>query len=203
MAQVASGTGTTRVEQISSGQRLIWVGRTVCRRVQISFLVLLPRCSCKCENLVMATAISVKTTYFDAIQVFTIFIRKLIKNTCHFLRSTRLKASVAWKSFSCFPQYSEMLGRGGGPVPQVAALWELKFPPFSYFFVRTTQTDILRAPASWRAAARPSHTSLNGRTPWRKTHKWALASAPSLPSSLPEVSAKNSEVVSAIFIKRK
>lgn len=166
MAQVASGTGTTRVEQISSGQRFIWVGRKVCRRVQISFLVLLPRCSYKCENPVMAKAISVKTTCFDAIQVYTIFIWKLTRNTCHFLRITWLKASVAWKSSSCFPQYSEMLG---GPVPQVAALWELKFPPFLFFFVRTTQADILRAPASWHIAALPSHASLNGQTPWRKT----------------------------------
>lgn len=133
MAQVASGTGTTRVEQISSGQRLIWVGRTVCRGLQISFLVLLPRCSYKCENLVMATAISVKTTCFDAIQVFTIFIRKLIKNTCHFLRSTRLKASVAWKSFSCFPQYSEILG---APSPSGSRSVRAQIPPFLLFLCK-------------------------------------------------------------------
>ena len=98
---------------------------------------------------------------------------------------------------------SPVLRNAGGPSPSGSCSVRAQIPPFPFFFVRTTQADILRAPESWHIAALPSHASLNGQTPWRKTHNWVWEGAPSLPSSLPEASAKNSEVVSAIFIKSK
>ena len=73
------------------------MGRKVCGRVQISFLVFLPRCSYKCPNPVMSTAVCVKTTCFDALKLYTILIWKLIRNTCNFLRSTPIETKYSLK----------------------------------------------------------------------------------------------------------
>lgn len=85
-----------------SGADHIWAkinlnGKKGCKGVQISFLVFLLRCSCKCPNPVMSVAVCVKTTCFDAIQLYTILIWKLIRNTCKFLRSTLIESKCGLK----------------------------------------------------------------------------------------------------------
>lgn len=115
------------------------------------FLVLLPRCSCRCRNYVMSIAICVKTTCFDTIQL-CIILRKPLRNMCNFLRSTPIENKPG-KASLVFPQNAV---DQQCPNPSSSCMWKHKFSFLSFFFLRTTQTDVLRDFANWHRVALPS-----------------------------------------------
>lgn len=142
--------GTERVEQITCGLRLILMGKKVCRGVQISFLVFLPRCSCKCPNLVMSAKVCVKTTCSDAIQLYTILIWKFIRNTCNFLRSTLRESKCSLKRllFHLFSLQNAVDWQWPNPSGTCHEKTQI-----SLFFSRTTQIHSLRGLANWHGVA--------------------------------------------------
>lgn len=179
------------------------MGRKVCGRVQISFLVFLPRCSYKCPNPVMSTAVCVKTTCFDALKLYTILIWKLIRNTCNFLRSTPIETKYSLKRLLLHL-----------PRPQRALLCSslLSSPPisslpspsptlfYSLLFSRTTQTHTLRGFATWHREALPL------TPPFMKhfledSHLSSGSHWQSLPSSLPGLLLKPQKWL-ALFLSK-
>lgn len=84
----------------------------------------------------MSIVICVKTTCFDAIQLY-IILRKLLRNMCNFLRSTPIENKYSLERLLlCF---LGVLWISSVQIPQVAACENLHF--LSFFFLFRNHTD--------------------------------------------------------------